>query len=54
MEQFKNVINFQGRDLEDQYNELNATLKKSESEAKTVHDRIESVENVSVAMFDEW
>ena len=54
MEQFKSVVNFQGGDLEKEYNKLNATLKKSESKADDVRNRIRSVEDVSEALFSEW
>ena len=54
MEQFKSVVNFQGGDLEKEYNKLNATLEKSESKAADVRDRISAVEDVSEALFSEW
>lgn len=54
LEQFKTVVNFQGGDLERQYDRLNGTLKKSEAGAKTVRDRIAAVEDVSDALFREW
>ena len=54
MDQFKRVVNFQGGDLEKEYNKLNATLKKSESKAADVRDRIRAVEDVSDALFSEW
>jgi len=54
MEQFKSVINFNGGDLEKEYNKLNATLQKSESEAVAVRNRIRAVEDVSDALFKEW
>jgi hypothetical protein len=54
MEQFKSVVNFQGGDLEKEYNKLNATLKKSESKAEDVRNRIRAVEDVSDALFSEW
>ena len=54
MEQFKSVVNFKGGDLEKEYNKLNATLKKSETKAAEVHDRIKAVEDVSEALFSEW
>lgn len=54
MEQFKQVVNFQGGDLEKEYNKLNATLKKSESKAADVRNRISAVEDVSDALFGEW
>src|SRR5512137_431243 len=54
MEQFKSVVNFQGGDLEKEYNKLNATLQKSESKADEVRNRIKAVEDVSEALFSEW
>ena len=54
MEQFKSVVNFKGGDLEKEYNKLNATLQKSESEAAAVRNRISAVEDVSDALFSEW
>ncbi len=54
MEQFKSVVNFKGGDLEDEYNKLNATLKRSEARATEVRNRIRSVEDVSDALFREW
>ena len=54
MERFKNVVNFQGGDLEKEYDKLKGTLKKSESQAAAVRDRIRAVEDVSDALFSEW
>jgi len=54
MEQFKSVVNFKGGDLEKEYNKLNATLKRSESKAEDVRNRIRAVEDVSEALFSEW
>lgn len=54
MEQFKSVVNFQGGNLEREYNRLNAALKESEAKATEVHDRINAVEDVSEALFSEW
>lgn len=54
MEQFKSVVNVQGGDLEKKYNQLNATLQKSESKAAEVRNRISAVEDVSRALFSEW
>ncbi len=54
MEQYKSVVNFQGGDLEKEYNKLNATLQKSESKAAEVRNRISAVEDVSEALFSEW
>jgi len=54
MEQFKSLVNFQGGDLEKSHQKLDATLKKSESKAADVRNRIEAVEDVSQALFKEW
>jgi len=54
MEQFRSVINFQGGNLEREYNRLNATLQKSEAKADEVSERIDAVEDVSEALFSEW
>lgn len=54
MEQFKSVVKFKGGDLEKEYEKLNAVLLRSEAEANKVHSRVESVEAVSDALFDEW
>lgn len=54
MEQFKSVVNFQGGDLEKEYNRLNATLQESESKAADVRKHIRAVEDVSQALFSEW
>ncbi|HSR13396.1 MAG TPA: DUF2959 domain-containing protein, partial [Thermodesulfobacteriota bacterium] len=54
LEQFKSVVNFQGGDLEKEYDKLNATYQKSEAKAAEVRDRIRAVEDVSDALFKEW
>jgi hypothetical protein len=54
MERFKSVVNFQGGDLEEAYDKLEATLEKSESKAAAVRKRIRAVEEVSEALFSEW
>ena len=54
MEQFKSVVNFQGGNLEKEYNRLNATLQESESKAADVSKHIRAVEDVSQALFSEW
>jgi anion-transporting ArsA/GET3 family ATPase len=54
MDQFKSVVNFQGGDLEKEYDKLNATLQKTEAEAADVRKRISAVEDVSQALFSEW
>lgn len=54
LEQFKRVVNFQGGDLEKEYSRLNKTLQKTEAGAEKVRDRIQAVEAVSEALFEEW
>jgi hypothetical protein len=54
LEEFRTIVNFQGGDLERQYNKLNRVLQNSEARAQDVHDRIDAVENVSEALFREW
>lgn len=54
MEQFRQVVDFSGEDLEREYQRLDATLQRSESGANEVRERIDAVETVSEALFDEW
>lgn len=54
LEQFKSVVNFQGDNLEKEYNRLNARLQRVEDEADEVRERIAAVEDVSKALFKEW
>jgi len=54
LEQFKSVVNFDGGDLEVIYNQLNDEYEASVDAADEIHDRIESVESVAEALFDEW
>ena len=54
LEQFKSVINFDGGDLEVTYDLLNYEYEASVDAADEIHDRINSVENVADALFDEW
>jgi chromosome segregation ATPase len=54
MERFKEVVNFQGGDLEKEYNKLRATLDDTEEQAADVRERISAVEDVSLALFEEW
>lgn len=54
LERFSSVLNFQGGDLEDKYNKLNAEYERSEAKATEVRDRIAAVEDVAEALFEEW
>ncbi len=54
LERFSSVVNFDGGELQQKYDQLSAELEKSESNAEDVRDSIESVEDVSQALFAEW
>jgi hypothetical protein len=54
LDQFRSVIDFDGGELQDRYEELNAVFEESEDRAEAVSARIEAVEDVSEALFDEW
>lgn len=54
LEEFSSVANFQGGNLENTYKKLNKELQKSEARAEDVTTRIDSVEDVSIALFKEW
>ena len=54
LEKFNAVIGSKETDLSRKYDELSAELKRSEDRAATVKTRVDDVENVSEALFDEW
>lgn len=54
LEKFQAVVEMPGGELQDQYDVLNAELERSESRAKAVRERIQAVEDVAEALFDEW
>lgn len=54
LEQFKSVVNFKGGDLEGVYNKLNKEYQRCEGQAGEVRGKIQSVKNVSKALFTEW
>jgi SMC interacting uncharacterized protein involved in chromosome segregation len=54
LEEFSAVLNFDGGTLEDKYKQLNAELEESEERAEDVRERIDKVEDVAEALFDEW
>ena len=49
-----NLINFDGGDLAEQYELSQSHYDASQSAAKDVSDKIESIESVAEALFDEW
>jgi SMC interacting uncharacterized protein involved in chromosome segregation len=54
LEEFSAVLTFQGGTLEEKYKQLNAQLESSEDHARDVRERIDKVEDVAEALFDEW
>jgi hypothetical protein len=54
LQRFKSVTNFNGGDLEAEYNKLNSSYQSCESRANDVSSRIKSVEKVAADMFAEW
>lgn len=52
--QFTKLTNFQGGDLEEIYNRLNSEYEASVDKAEEVRKRIDDIEDVSEALFEEW
>lgn len=51
---FREVVEFDGGDLERKYERLNAEYEASKAKADEVSQRIASVEKVAIDLFDEW
>lgn len=54
LEQYRSVVAFEGGDLEEVYDRLNAEYERSERRADEVRRRIDSVEKVADDLFEEW
>lgn len=54
LEAFQSVVAFDGGDLEAVYDRLSAELQRCEADATSVRDRIDSIESVATALFEEW
>lgn len=54
LDQFSDVVGFEGGELEEQYEKLSKEFEKCEKRANDVHGRIADVERVSKALFKEW
>lgn len=54
LEQFGAVINIENTGLKNAYDQLNEEYEDSEAAAGKVSDRIDQVESVADALFDEW
>ena len=54
LDRFKSVVETPGGALEDKYDKLSKELERSEDRAKEIHDKVESVKDVSDDLFKEW
>ncbi|WP_370279096.1 DUF2959 domain-containing protein [Pontibacterium sp.] len=54
LEQFRSVVQFDGGDLDQMYNSLQAEYDDSVDAADDVRNRIEKVETVAEDLFEEW
>ena len=54
LEQFQAVVNFDGGELQDVYEKLNDEYEDSVDAAENISSRIDGVESVANALFDEW
>ena len=54
LEEFSALINFDGGELEDVYDELNGEYEDSKAAAENVTARIDKVQSVADALFSEW
>ena len=54
LEQFRSVRDFDGGELQEVYNRLNAEFEASEAAADRIRSRIDAVEDVAEDLFDEW
>ncbi|NMP15274.1 DUF2959 domain-containing protein [Thalassotalea sp. Y01] len=54
LEQLSELIDFEGGDLQQQYEITLENYEDSQDAADDVSDRIDSIEDVSEALFDEW
>ena len=54
LERYRSVVQVKGGELEARYEALNKEYLASESSAKEVRERIEAVEDVAEALFEEW
>lgn len=54
LDEFSQLINFEGGELQDVYEQLKDQYETSEESAASVTGRIDKVESVAEALFDEW
>ena len=54
LEQLQEMVNYDGGDLEDMYDDMVDVYEDSEASANKVRDRIDAVDNVANSLFKEW
>jgi hypothetical protein len=54
MESFQALTGFQGGELEKSYKKLNGEYEKAADSAQKLHNRIDSIDQVSNDLFKEW
>ena len=54
LEQYQSIIKIEDQDLVERYEKLNDEYEDSKAAAEAVSERINSVDDVSDALFDEW
>jgi hypothetical protein len=54
LEKFSEVVNYQGGELQKEYDQMKSELDKSEAKAAKVRERIDAVQEVAEALFSEW
>lgn len=54
LDQYRAVVDFDGGNLEDQYNRLRDEYEDSKAAADKIRERINEVEEVAERLFDEW
>ena len=54
LEQFNSVVKLEETDLKKAYDKLNSEYEESKDAAENVSTRIDKVESVSAALFEEW
>lgn len=54
LEQLSLLVNFDGGDLEDIYEDMNDEYEEAEEAANEVRSRIKAIESVAQALFSEW
>lgn len=54
LEQFRAIVDIDGGDLEERYDDVRTAYERSERRASAVTDRVDSVERVAEDLFAEW